>query len=199
MTKTGNSSFRKIRKAEGSDGLNVSEGTVGSLVVDKLVVDRVLPGRFGDVKTITGYTPTEFIGIQGSFWLNLSAGLPNAVTSGSAGILSLPVGSRVVAVTATTPDTTPVTPPAVNVSLGPQSFATFPSAPSVTIIAVSSSALFTLPGCEVGATPTITTPLGAVAGPVPVALPAALAVTGVTVTTDGTVSAGSLVVTIYYV
>jgi hypothetical protein len=198
MTKTGNSSFRKIRKAEGSDGLNVSEGTVGALVVDRLVVDRVLPGRFGDVKTMIGYTPTEFVGASGAFWLNLSAGLPNALSALSAGILSLPVGSRVVAVAASTPDTTPIT-PAVNVTLGTQSFTIFPASSSSDIFLATANTLFTLPGCEVGGTPTITSALGAVAGSVPVALPATLAATGVTVTTSGLVSTGSLVVTIYYV
>jgi hypothetical protein len=200
MTTTGNSSFRKIRNAEGSDGLNLKGSTVGTLVVDTLIADLILPGEFGsNFKTITGYTATDFINAAGgsSTWLNTTAGRINATSAASTGVLILPEGSRVLASVATTPDTNAVSTGGL-IGIGTQAFGTLAGAQS-DIFDATSAVLFTLPGCDVGGGTNSASVLGTSGGKVPKALDPTVGNTGVTVTTTSDVNSGSLVVTIYYV
>jgi hypothetical protein len=200
MTTTGNSSFRKIRNAEGPDGLTIKRSTVGTLVADKLIASLILTGRFGsNVKTITGYTSTDFVNVNAnvSTWLNTTAGLANAGNALVPKLLILPKGSRVFAAVATTPDATPLgtTGP---IDIGTQALGTAPGL-QTDIFASTGWASFTQPGSDVGGPTNSGATLGEPGGKVPTTLASTTDFFGVTVTPAAAVSSGSLVVTIYYV
>jgi hypothetical protein len=200
MTKTGNSSFRKIRNAEGSDGLNVAGAKVGTLVADKLIATVIFPGMFGsNVKTITGYTATTYGGGFTSTWLNTTADRPNAGNAVTPELLILPEGSRIVAASMTTPTDTSTLSPSVSLRIGTQVVGTLPTMGSDIFNSTPYNDVI-LPGCDVGGGTNSGAALGERGGKVPTALDPTVGITGVTVTyMGGPVPQSGIVVTIYYV
>jgi len=195
-TLTGNSSFQKIRGlAAGLTELQVGEGKMGSLRVDLLAAGTIVPGQHGPVTKVTGYTPLEFSTSGAPMWLNTTPGLVHSTSPNDARRLTLPANAKVVA--ATVEDGTVTTAPAglTKFDIGLQASISTPSnAASIfkqaMTVAVRKSVGFNFASAKLGTAGVEdpdgpTTPINDV--------------TGVTVNPSATMTAGNLVVTLYYV
>jgi hypothetical protein len=192
---TGNSSFRKMSSnVVTAEGFDVSNGSVGNILVDKLEAGIILPARYGTPKTVIGYTSTSFNNKTGVFqndtWLNTSRGQLDPPTSTSPQFLNLPTDSVVIAVVATEDGET--------IAGGGASLTIGTDFTGSTNIFGAGTAVVDLspPGLKVGAWPTIST-LGTSGSKIYNGL--TTGPSGVSIRTTGTLTAGNLKVTIYYI